>query len=268
MKIKSLYIVIISYLFIPAFSQDQPYTRDMNAINWLDFKELVPSKIQTVLLPVGTLEAHGVANNGADNTVPDAMARELAKRLDAMHAPVVPYGITTSLTAFAGGLRISPEAFEPYVTEVIYGLAKTGFRNVVVLNGHGPNFQYLEKACASVSQKTGVRTLVLNWWDLTADITQEVFGQDGGHAGINETAAVQATNPGYIRMEHYKKEMAWWRKQGMTAYPFPSSIILYEPEEGYPDFDPEKAEEFYRRVINRLEELIQTTIDRWNTAGL
>ena len=50
-------------------------TREMDRINWMEFKETVPSKIQTVLLPTGTLEPHGVINNGADNTAPTAMAR-------------------------------------------------------------------------------------------------------------------------------------------------------------------------------------------------
>ena len=50
-------------------------TREMDRINWMEFKETVPSKIDTVLLPTGTLEPHGVVNNGADNTAPTAMAR-------------------------------------------------------------------------------------------------------------------------------------------------------------------------------------------------
>jgi len=268
MKIK-YWIASIVFIF-PAtlYSQHQPATRDMSAINWIDFNRLVPGEIDTVILPVGTLEAHGVVNNGADSTVPDAMARELAERLNAMHAPVIPYGVTTSLTAFVGGLRISPDVFKAYAEEVVAGLAKNGFKNLVVLNGHGPNFQFLEKVCASVSEKTGIRTVVLNWWDLTADITKEVYGQEGGHAGINETAAVQATNPEYVRVENYQKEMAWWRQQGLTAYPYPSSIILYKAEEGYPDFDETRAREFYSRVLDRLEDLIRTTIEKWDLAGL
>ena len=83
----------------PLAAQESIPTRDMNAVNWMDFGRWVPSRIQTVLLPVGTLEAHGVANNGADNTVPEAIARDLAEPLNAMVAPTVPYGITTSLSA-------------------------------------------------------------------------------------------------------------------------------------------------------------------------
>src|SRR4030095_2826341 len=81
-------------------------TREMERINWMEFKETVPSKVQTVLLPTGTLEPHGVANNGADITAPVAMARKLAPRVNAMIAPALPYGITGSMEAYPGAFQI------------------------------------------------------------------------------------------------------------------------------------------------------------------
>ncbi len=246
-----------------AAAQDGPPTRELNGINWIDFQRWVPERIDTVLLPVGTLEAHGVANNGADNTVPEALARDLATRLEAMIAPTISYGFTTSLSAFPGTFRVDPQVFQAYSAEVIRGLSRSGFRHIVVLNGHGPNFELLEQACAEASEQTGVRTLVLNWWTLTADITRDVYGTDGGHAGVNETAAVLATTPEFVHPGHYDPQQAWWRQPGLSAYPFPSSIILYEPEQGYPDFDVPKARRFYERVVTRLESLIETTIEKW-----
>ena len=58
----------------------------MARVNWMEFRELVPSKINTVLIPTGTLEPHGVANNGADITAPEAMARSIAPKVNAMIA--------------------------------------------------------------------------------------------------------------------------------------------------------------------------------------
>ncbi len=58
-------------------------TREMDRINWMEFRETVPARIQTVLLPTGTLEPHGVANNGADNTAPTAIAHRIARHTDA-----------------------------------------------------------------------------------------------------------------------------------------------------------------------------------------
>ena len=34
-----------------------PTTREMERINWMEFRESVPARIETVLLPLGTLEA-------------------------------------------------------------------------------------------------------------------------------------------------------------------------------------------------------------------
>ena len=80
-------------------------TREMDRVNWMEFKEFIPSKINTVLLPTGTLEPHGVINNGADNTAPTAMAKTIAQRTNAMIAPTLPYGITGSMEAYPARFR-------------------------------------------------------------------------------------------------------------------------------------------------------------------
>ena len=90
-------------------------TREMERINWMEFKEVVPSKIKTVLLPTGTLEPHGVINNGADITAPLAMARTIAQRVNAMIAPALPYGMTGSMAAYPGAFQISDAAYRPFV---------------------------------------------------------------------------------------------------------------------------------------------------------
>ena len=60
----------------------------MERIDWLEFRDWVPTRIATVLLPLGTLEPHGVAPNGTDILAPRAIAREIAPRVNAMIAPV------------------------------------------------------------------------------------------------------------------------------------------------------------------------------------
>ena len=74
----------------------QPKTRSLNDINWMEFQEHIPAKIETILIPVGTMEAHGVINNGADNTAPEAIVKAIAEPLNAVYAPVLPYGGTST----------------------------------------------------------------------------------------------------------------------------------------------------------------------------
>ncbi|HEY0156351.1 MAG TPA: creatininase family protein [Thermoanaerobaculia bacterium] len=245
--------------------------RDMERVNWMEFRELVPSKITTVLLPTGTLEPHGVVNNGADITAPVAMARAIAPRLNAMIAPAVPYGITGSMEAYPGAFTIPEAAYRPYVKAVLEGLAKNGFRNIIVLNGHGgPQTAVLNAVAAEVATEKRVRTLVINWWSFASDVTKEVFGEDGGHAGWNETAYVQSADRTLVHPERYSDKLAtaYPAPNTWSAVPFPSSIGLYQPGQGYPKFDQKKADEYFRRVNDKVAALIEATIGKWNDSGV
>lgn len=251
--------------------KDTVPTREMDRINWMEFKETVPSKIQTVLLPTGTLEPHGVINNGADNTAPTAMARDIARRTNAMIAPTLPYGITGSMADYPGAFQITEAAYRPFVKQILEGLAKNGFRNIIILNGHGGGqTAVLQSIAAEVSAERHVRTLVINWWSFASDETRAVFGEDGGHAGLNETAYVQAIDPTLVHAERYKDDLATAYPAAGTwsAVPFPSSIGLYQKGQGYPKFDQKKADEYFRVVNNKVANLINEVVRKWDMAGL
>ncbi len=246
-------------------------TREMERINWMEFRDVVPAKIKTVLLPTGTLEPHGVVNNGADITAPVAMARTIARRTNAMIAPALAYGITGSLEAYPGAFQINESAYRPFVKQILEGLAKNGFKNIVILNGHGGGqTAVLQSVAAEVAHERKVRTLVINWWSFASDETKAVFGEDGGHAGWNETAFVQAIDPTLVHADKYKPEMATPYPTGGTwsAVPFPSSIGLYQKGQGYPKFDQAKADEYYKKVTDKVANFINEIVAKWDLAGL
>ena len=254
-------------------AQSQPIQeRDMARLNWMEFKESVPSKVQTVLLPLGTLEPHGVTANGADILAPVAIAKAIAPRLNAFIAPVVPYGITGGMDAYAGAFTVPEEAYRPYVRAVLTGLARQGFRNIILLNGHGGGqTAVLNDIAQSVGRELRVRTLVINWWSLATDVTISTFGYDGGHAAENETAFMQAIDPSIVHRSRYTgPEMVTPNPPAGTysAYPSPSSITLYKAGEGYPTFDAAKAKVYFERVNEKVAALIEDIIKKWNLAGV
>ncbi|HHL72046.1 MAG TPA: creatininase family protein [Bacteroidetes bacterium] len=264
-------VAILLLLAARVLAQNPPTTREMNLICWQEFQEIVPKNIETVLLPVGTLEPHGVLPNGSDNLAPEAMARELAPRLNALIAPTLNYGVTGSMQAFPGAFAISEEAYELFIRDILRGLAGNGFKNIVILNGHGgPQTAILKRVSASVSPQQKVRILVINWWSLASEETFEVFGENGGHAGINETAYIQHIVPEHVHKERYSKEMTTPYPAGTSwsAEPFPSSIGLYEPGQGFPTFDAAKADEYFAKVNAKVETLIRDVIRKWDLAGL
>ena len=247
------------------------HTRDLSDINWMEFREVVPSRCDTVLLPTGTLEPHGVINNGADITAPVALCRGIAEEVDAMVAPVVPYGITGSMDAYPGAFSISESAYRAYLRDTLEGLAKNRFRTIVIVNGHGgPQTAVLNEVAAEVGRARGVRTLVINWWSYCSDVTQSVFGEDGGHAGWNETAFIQAIDPTLVHPERYSDDLAAPNPGPSTysAYPAPASIGLYKPGQGYVKFDKAKADAYFAGVKKKVAALVRETRSRWDRAGL
>jgi creatinine amidohydrolase len=246
-------------------------TRELDRINWMEFREYVPAKVTTVLLPLGTLEPHGVTANGADILAPVAIAREVAPRVNAFIAPAVPYGFTGSMDAYPGSFTVPEDAYRAYIRAVLIGLAKNQFRNIILINGHGGGqTAVLSAVAAEVGREAGVRTLVINWWSYASDVTLEVFGQDGGHAGENENAFLLAIDPTLVHKERYSPEMATANPAPGTwsAYPNPSSIGLYKEGQGYPTFNLAKAKEYYTKVNAKVATLIQEIIRKWDMAGL
>src|SRR3970282_951273 len=92
-------LIVVSLLGASSSSAQQIPTRSMDDLNWMEFRQLVPAKTKTVLVTVGTLEPHGVINNGADNTAPVAIAQAIAADVNALIAPHIPYGVTGSMVA-------------------------------------------------------------------------------------------------------------------------------------------------------------------------
>ncbi len=208
-----------------ALAQTPPTTREMNLLGWQEFAELVPAQVETVLIPTGTLEAHGVLPNGSDNLAPEAMARDLAERLNSLISPTLNYGVTGSLDAFPGTFSIGAEAYEAFITDIMTGLARTGFKNLVILNGHGGGqTAILQRVAQQVGRAERVRTLVTNWWSVASEITLEVFGEDGGHAGNNESAYVQAIVPESVHPERYSP--AW---HPLVRRRQDGALILFRP---------------------------------------
>src|SRR5438034_8377256 len=111
--------------------------RRIARMNWMEFAEIVPREVHTVLLPIGTLEAHGITSLGTDNVIPTRLSEALAERLNAVVAPTIPYGVTAHLGALAGGTHVRADAFTDYVAAVLTTMSHPGFSNIIVMNGHG-----------------------------------------------------------------------------------------------------------------------------------
>jgi creatinine amidohydrolase len=237
--------------------------RHICRINHHDLAALVPAKINTVILPVGTIEAHGVIPLGTDMLIPDALAERLCDRLNALVAPSIPYGITRGLYGHPGTVFITPQVFKAYVADVVASFAKTGFEKIVVINGHGGQIVELQDALFEASKASNVKALLVNWWFGMEDICKEKLEREGGHAGADETAAVMAIDPSLVRRDLYDDTMVVRQTPSFRAYPFPGSIITYAEGDARLNFDEAECRAYFDAVATRLLGMIKDILARW-----
>lgn len=242
--------------------------RELQKLSWLTLQKIVPTKIDTIIFPVGTVEAHGSACIGTDNYIPETIAAGIADRINALIAPTVNYGITKSLYRYNGGSTIKPETFQLYIRDILDSFVDNGFHNIILMNGHGGNNAALKPIAYEFHKEKSANIAVIHWWELCAKMTEEFFGHTGGHAGTDETAMVQAVDPALADKETYDPELAWYFRPGADIYPVPGSILLYKEGEGYPNFDVEQAKEYREKVVEKVGDFVALILDRWEKFGL
>ncbi len=238
--------------------------RRLQYLNHREHKKIVPEKIDTVIVPVGTIEAHGVTPLGTDNIIPEAMAVPIAEEIDALIAPTVNYGITRGLAGHPGTITITPEVFKAYMADILEGLAANGFRKIIALNGHGGQTNELKDALFATSRKTRARTMLVEWWVDTDEVRNKHLEREGGHGGSDETAAVMAIDSSLVRKDLYDEKQVAFYSRAYAAYPVPGSIIIYTEGDSSLNFDEDKCKAYFDAVTSKTTGIIREVLAKWD----
>ncbi len=179
-------------------------------MTWPEFDE-AKKKIDTVIIPVGSVEAHGRhLPLGTDVFAPVEIARRVEKKLrkrgkDVIIAPPIWYGHSFVLDVYPGTINVSADAFKAYIAEILREFAREGFRKLLLLNGHGGNHSPLILAAEEVAGEFEVEIWLINWWiDFRKEILEVCSSQ--GHAGEDETSVILAIKPELVKMKEAKGE--------------------------------------------------------------
>jgi creatinine amidohydrolase len=167
-------------------------------------------KIDTLVLPVGTVEAHGPhCSVAADIIVPVKMAREVERLAgDRVYvAPVIPYGHTWHLKNFPGSLDVPGEVVSEYVFQVLKGFYESWkVKYAVIINGHGGNDESITLAGERASSM-GLKTIMLDWWSGPfLEALNKVVPNLDGHGGEGETSLVWNCGDKYVDATIIPKE--------------------------------------------------------------
>ncbi len=97
-------------------------------MNTEEFKKAI-SKIDTIIIPVGSHEAHGMhCPLGTDNLIPERLCADLEGQMadEVLTMPPVNYGYSPLLAAFSGTVCLKAETLVSLYSEIGCSLAAWG----------------------------------------------------------------------------------------------------------------------------------------------
>ena len=192
----------------------------------------------TVIVPVGATEQHGPhAPLLTDVLIPQEIARRVAPQIGAVVAPAVNYALSYPHVGFIGLVHIRIPTFMALIEDLCTAFAASGFKRIIVLNGHYDNTYAIAYACANAAEKLAkdVKAFPVNYWDgMTAADVEEFSGlKNGLHANAGETSAVLAINPDLVDMQRANAEFPPFPEYTVNTGPVHTAFFFTSPGSVY-----------------------------------
>jgi creatinine amidohydrolase len=157
------------------------------------------------VLPVGATEQHGPhLATGTDTLLAEHVANAAAERTGDMVLPTLPYGCSLGHTdRWPGTLSLHPTTMTDVVVEVGRWAHASGFRKLVIVNGHATNGPPCQSAVLQLRHELpDLRPRFVSIFDLTPEIAAR-YTQDAPdfHANEAETSMLLHLAESQVRSE-------------------------------------------------------------------
>lgn len=133
-------------------------------MNWMQVERHVKQD-QRAVLPIGSTEQHGLLSLCVDVILAERVAIAAAEPLSVPVFPVINYGFTPSFVDYPGTVSLRLSTFCALVCDVLDGMVRSGFRSIVIVNGHGGNGPAHGAILEWLDNHRGVQVKWHNWWN-------------------------------------------------------------------------------------------------------
>lgn len=165
-----------------------------------------------VVLPLGSCEQHGMhlpIGTDAIQVESIAAAAERERAATLLLAPTLWLGCSHHHRDFGGMLSLRPSLYARVIQELVACVLESGFRRVLLLNGHGgndaPASEALSELVATDDRADEAWLALSNWWSIAqrslADPSLGMSGPPIDHADEYETSLILFLRPELVHPE-------------------------------------------------------------------
>jgi creatinine amidohydrolase len=164
-------------------------------MNWRDV-EMSAARDPRCILPIGSTEQHAQLSLCVDSILAEKVSVDAAAPLDIPVFPVMPFGLAPYFNAYPGTICLQVETLMAVMRDVIASVRRSGFRQILIVNGHGGNNPVGALAQELMSDYGDVSIKFHNWWNAPKTWAQiQYTDTSGSHANWME-------NFPWTRLEH------------------------------------------------------------------
>ncbi len=115
-------------------------------------------------LPLGSTEQHASLSLSVDSILAERVAAEAAEPLGVPVFPAMPFGIAPYFQAFPGSVTLRVSTLCAVIRDVLDSMKRSGFRRIVIVNGHGGNQPAAAAAQEWLVDNPDCRVRFHDWW--------------------------------------------------------------------------------------------------------
>lgn len=242
-------------------------------LTWEEVSHL--DRNMVVVAPFGAVEQHSYhLPLGTDSIITEAIARRLERQMPerVLVLPIVWLGCSRHHMDFPGSLTAEIDTFIAVGEQLVGSMAAHGFRNFILLNGHGGNVSKISLMAEKLRYRPGalLKVVGVTYWDLIGQeiksIRETPLG-GMGHACELETSLIFATRPELVRRERMEpdgpKQVSEFEEKDMFAPGCVSVTRTFKELTRHGGVgDPmtasaEKGERIFAAIVGKLSRVVE-----------
>lgn len=132
-------------------------------MNWMQVEARAKQDDRCVL-PIGSTEQHSYLSLCVDVILAEKVSVEAAEPTGVPVFPAVPYGLASTYLDFPGTVSLRLSTYIALIEDVLESLHRSGFRRILVVNGHGGNSPVSTVFGEWMHRRRDAKVKLHDWW--------------------------------------------------------------------------------------------------------
>ena len=155
-------------------------------LNWFDVEQYLEND-DRIMFVLGSCEQHAYLSLLSDVKIPLALADAASQRTNVLVAPPVNYGSSPYFLDYPGTFSLRINTLMDIVEDLIRSAVRHGFRNFLILNGHGGNTPIRGRLYELANIYPDILIRWYAWWQShSVEAVLKKYGLKSSHASFIE----------------------------------------------------------------------------------